>query len=280
MKMFKQMVLTATLFVLPGLSYAGFGHGLGGEIKDSKFIEGQQSGWAARAHVDAPAMCAMKCSKPKCANCAGCPCCGGHRYGKGLGSEYKSKFIPAGQQSGWAGGFKKMAPPAPVAKKEEPKPVVAEAPKPADSDNDGVIDDKDECPGTPAGTKVEASGCPATVKAIEDNWVLKGVNFETSSDKIKSESFGALDEAAGVLKARSKVRVQIQGHTDNMGDEKANQQLSDRRAVSVKNYLVNKGVSASQLETIGYGESMPIADNKTVAGRAQNRRIEFKVLSR
>jgi outer membrane protein OmpA-like peptidoglycan-associated protein len=204
------------------------------------------------------------------------------RYGNGLGGEYKSSFIPLGQQSGWdvrAFVEAPMKKAASAVKKEAPKAVV-QAAKPADTDGDGVIDDKDECPGTAAGTRVEASGCPAAVKAIEDNWVLKGVNFETSSDKIKTESYGVLNDAAEVLKARSKVRVEIQGHTDNMGDDKMNLDLSTRRAASVKNYLVGKGVSAGQLETKGFGESAPVADNNTTAGRAQNRRIEFKVLSR
>ncbi len=204
----------------------------------------------------------------------------------GLGSEHKTRFIPLGQQSGWdaRGNAGEIAPAAP--KKKAPvaaqpqvnKPV--DAVKPADSDGDGVIDSKDECPNTPAGTKVDGSGCSATVKAIEDNWVLKGVNFETGSDKIKAESYGVLNDAAEILKERSKVRVEIQGHTDNTGDAKANQSLSERRANSVKAYLANKGVKASQLEAKGYGQNMPIASNDNNAGRAQNRRIEFKVLSR
>jgi OOP family OmpA-OmpF porin len=91
-----------------------------------------------------------------------------------------------------------------VVQKPEPAKVVA-APTPtppappADSDGDGVIDEKDECSGTLAGTKVDATGCPETVKAIEDNWVLKGVNFETGSDKIKAGSSTVLDEAADIL---------------------------------------------------------------------------------
>jgi OOP family OmpA-OmpF porin len=149
-----------------------------------------------------------------------------------------------------------------------------------DTDADGVADDKDECPGTPAGTAVDTTGCPTTVKAIEDNWTLSGVEFESGSDKIKAGSFATLDEAAETLKARSQVRVEIQGYTDNVGKPEMNQALSEKRAQSVKNYLVGKGVSASQLETKGYGEASPIADNNTKEGRAKNRRIDFKVLSR
>lgn len=153
-------------------------------------------------------------------------------------------------------------------------------PVPVDSDGDGVVDEKDECPGTPAGTAVDTTGCPQTVKAIDDNWVLSGVNFETNSEKIKADSFGVLDGAAEILKARSRVRVEIQGHTDSIGDDAVNQALSERRAASVKTYLIGKGVSGDQLETKGFGETAPIGDNKTKDGRAKNRRIEFKVLSR
>jgi outer membrane protein OmpA-like peptidoglycan-associated protein/outer membrane protein W len=149
-----------------------------------------------------------------------------------------------------------------------------------DTDGDGIPDDKDECPGTPAGTAVDATGCPSTVKAIEDNWTLSGVQFESGSDKITSGSFATLDDAAETLKARSQVRVEIQGYTDNTGKPESNLALSEKRAQSVKNYLVGKGVSASQLETKGYGEASPIADNSTKEGRAKNRRIDFKVLSR
>lgn len=209
-------------------------------------------------------------------------------WGYGLGREHKGIYVPEDQQSGWR--LRREIAPAPVKampapKKEAPKQAVAEpqkqvAQKPLDSDNDGVIDEKDECPGTPSGTKVDATGCSVNVKAVTDNWVLTGVQFETGSDKIKPTSYGVLDEAAGILKARSKVRVEIQGHTDNVGSAAANQTLSDRRAMSVKNYLTGMGVSAGQLETRGLGAVKPVADNGTAEGRAKNRRIEFKVLSR
>lgn len=153
-------------------------------------------------------------------------------------------------------------------------------PVPVDTDGDGIPDDKDECPGTPAGTAVDATGCPQTVKAIQDNWTLTGVQFESGSDKITASSHATLDDAASILAARSRVRVEIGGYTDNTGKPETNLALSDKRAQSVKTYLVSKGVSVSQLETKGYGEANPVADNATKEGRAKNRRIEFKVLSR
>lgn len=152
---------------------------------------------------------------------------------------------------------------------------------PVDTDGDGVTDDKDECAGTPAGTAVDAVGCPQQAKAVPvDNWVLQGVQFETGSDKLKPASLAALDEAAGILVTRTRVRVEIQGHSDSVGKDESNLALSQKRADSVKQYLVSKGVAADRLEAKGYGESMPVGDNATAEGRAKNRRIEFKVLSR
>ncbi|MFN0117050.1 MAG: OmpA family protein [Elusimicrobiota bacterium] len=151
-----------------------------------------------------------------------------------------------------------------------------------DSDGDGVKDDVDQCAGTPVGIAVKADGCPADeAKVIPKNdWVLEGVNFESGSDKLKAEGKVVLDKAAGVLEANPTVTVEVQGHTDNIGGTQLNQALSDKRAMSVKNYLVGKGIAADRLTSAGYGETRPLVDNKTKEGRAKNRRIEFKVLSR
>lgn len=152
---------------------------------------------------------------------------------------------------------------------------------PPDSDTDGVDDGKDQCADTPAGTKVGATGCPEGAGEIPaDEWVLKGVNFEVGSDVLTADSLQVLDGAAAVLLPRKTVRIEIQGHTDSTGDAQKNMELSDKRAVAVKNYLAGKGVEASRLETRGYGSSVPAGDNATAEGRAANRRIEFKVLSR
>ena len=150
-----------------------------------------------------------------------------------------------------------------------------------DGDADGVNDDQDQCAGTPAGTPVDATGCPEAAGEIPaDEWVLKGVTFQSGSDVLAASSAQALDEAAAILLPRKSVRIEIQGHTDSSGDAQKNLALSDKRAVTVKNYLVGKGVEAGRLETKGYGSSVPVGDNATAAGRAANRRIEFKVLSR
>jgi OOP family OmpA-OmpF porin len=158
---------------------------------------------------------------------------------------------------------------------------------PEDSDGDGVSDDRDRCPDTPRGTKVDSAGCPekesapaelAVIPEKKKSLVLEGVNFETNSARLQSSSTAVLDRVAEGLKANSEARVEIGGHTDSRGNDAYNMKLSRDRANSVRDYLVSKGVSKSQLETKGYGESKPIADNKTESGQAVNRRVELKRL--
>lgn len=143
-----------------------------------------------------------------------------------------------------------------------------------DSDGDGVVDSKDACPGTPRGTKVDAQGCEMKAKAIS----LSGIYFVTDSAELKSESIAVLVATADTLNANPGVVVEIAGHTDSTGDANYNQNLSDRRANAVKDHLISQGVDGSRLSASGYGESQPVADNSTSEGRAQNRRVELRVL--
>jgi outer membrane protein OmpA-like peptidoglycan-associated protein len=106
--------------------------------------------------------------------------------------------------------------------------------------------------------------------------ILRGVNFEFDKAVLLTESMGILDRVAASLLAHPEVKVEVAGHTDSDGSDAYNLKLSDRRAKAVRDYLIKKGVPASQLTANGYGESRPIADNKTVAGRAENRRVELK----
>lgn len=108
--------------------------------------------------------------------------------------------------------------------------------------------------------------------------VLRGINFDFDKSDIKPEFVPVLDEAVEILKANPEINVIIEGHTCSMGPEKYNQGLSMRRANSVFNYLTEKGISGDRLKTIGYGETMPIADNSTLEGRRMNRRVEFKIV--
>lgn len=161
-----------------------------------------------------------------------------------------------------------VAPP-PAPRPAPPPPVVA---APRDTDGDGVMDDKDQCAGTPRGTAVDAVGCPR-----KGSITLTGVQFETNSAKLKAESYAPLNAVAADLKPFPRLKVEIQGHTDSVGADAYNLTLSQGRADSVREYLISQGVTAAQLTAKGYGESKPIADNKTAEGRAQNRRVAMDV---
>lgn len=113
--------------------------------------------------------------------------------------------------------------------------------------------------------------------AANTNWILFGVNFEFNKSSLTPEAYPILDHAAEVLKDNTNLKVEIQGHTDNIGSDSYNQKLSEARAKTVRDYLVKNGVDASRLTTVGFGKTKPIADNSTDMGRAQNRRVEFKV---
>jgi OOP family OmpA-OmpF porin len=155
-----------------------------------------------------------------------------------------------------------------------------------DSDNDGVPDFFDKCPNTPAGTKVDGAGCPLPVNkpdvkvyvTEEDRKVVKeairNLEFDFGKATIRAKSFPSLDRVAELLVSKN-FSLKLAGHTDNVGSNDANLKLSKDRAESIKSYLVNKGANASRIEATGYGETQPIATNKTAAGRQQNRRVEF-----
>lgn len=155
-----------------------------------------------------------------------------------------------------------------------------------DNDADGVPDTADKCPDQPEtlnGVK-DDDGCPDKGKTLvvvtDDRIEIKElVQFETNSDKIMGDkSFEILDIVSMVLKGNTAVRVSIEGHTDNRGNADNNRELSKRRAEAVKKYLVDKGIAADRLETVGWGPDRPIADNKKTAGRKANRRVEFMII--
>lgn len=154
-----------------------------------------------------------------------------------------------------------------------------------DRDNDGVTDSSDQCPDQPE-TKNDyndADGCPDTkpqrVEVTAEQIVIKErINFATGKATILSSSFPVLDDVAQVMKDYPKIKVEIGGHTDNVGDDSGNQRLSKSRADSVFEYLLGKGVSAQRMITIGYGETRPIDTNRTEEGRTNNRRVEFIIV--
>ncbi|MCC6207257.1 MAG: OmpA family protein [Gammaproteobacteria bacterium] len=141
-----------------------------------------------------------------------------------------------------------------------------------DSDGDGVIDSKDRCPDTAAGVKVDVRGCE-----IKEVIELPGVNFETGSAQLVTASASVLDEAAGTLIKHPEIKAEVAGHTDNTGAHAFNVDLSQRRAETVMQYLVAKGVPAGNLTARGYGPDQPVADNATKDGRAANRRVELRI---
>ncbi len=200
---------------------------------------------------------------------------------------------------------------------------------PKDSDGDGVIDSRDECPGTPKNEKVDAKGCPldtdgdgvpnskdkcpetpANVEVDDEGCALDGDNdgvpdyrdrcpdtprgasvneqgcwgfegsvvFEVNKWDIRTAAYPLLDSVVKMLKENPEMKIEIQGHTDSTGPESYNQALSEKRANAIKTYLVEKGIDPGRLETKGYGESDPIASNKTAQGRQKNRRVQFKRL--
>jgi OOP family OmpA-OmpF porin len=147
-----------------------------------------------------------------------------------------------------------------------------------DTDGDGIADNMDRCPTVPGVASMK--GCPElkeeTKKLFER--ALTGVKFETGKATIKKESNKILDEVVKVMQENTSYNLEIHGHTDDQGDDAKNMKLSDDRAAAVRKYLESKGVAANRLRSFGHGETQPVADNKTSAGRAQNRRVEFKVM--
>lgn len=156
------------------------------------------------------------------------------------------------------------------------KPVVVEKDF-ADSDKDGVVDGVDQCPNTLEGLEVNSVGCVETDKA--QSVILQGVTFEFDSARLTPNARSILVQAADALKGQPGLKVELAGHTDSVGSEAYNQQLSQRRAESVRNYLLDLGVDPDQLTAVGYGESRPIRSNDTEQGRERNRRVEFNVVS-
>jgi len=146
-----------------------------------------------------------------------------------------------------------------------------------DTDGDGVIDRLDKCPETP-GLKSN-NGCPKVNEEVKQvmRQALEGVFFETSSARIKTESYPVLDNVVTVMNDNPSFQLLISGHTDSRGDDEMNRSLSQKRADSVRQYLINKGVDRSRMRAVGFGETQPVASNDTSAGRAKNRRVEFTV---
>ena len=112
----------------------------------------------------------------------------------------------------------------------------------------------------------------------EKPFILAGVNFDTAKATIRPESFPRLDTVVEFMAHKKTARVEISGHTDNVGNAKSNKTLSEQRAQACRNYIVSKGIDKKRLDAVGFGDERPIAPNDTDEGRQRNRRIEAKEL--
>ncbi len=156
-------------------------------------------------------------------------------------------------------------------------------PPPKDTDGDGIPDNIDKCPNEPETFNgyQDEDGCPDEVPAALKKFtgVIEGITFKTNSANITKKSYDVLDQAVKVLSDYPDTRIEISGHTDNVGKDEYNKELSQKRADAVKDYFVKRGIKAERLTAIGFGMEKPIADNKTSAGKAKNRRTEFQLLT-
>ena len=222
-----------------------------------------------------------------------------------------SNFLYTAGLSFAFGGEKKVVAPPPVVPKDSdgdgvyddadqcpgtPRGVKVDSKGcPLDSDGDGVYDYQDQCPGTPREAKVDSKGCPLDsdgdgVYDYQDQcantpkgasvdqrgcWVLKGVTFDTAKANIRKDVAAILDAVVPILEQNPSTKLEIQGYTDNKGSVESNQKLSERRAKSVMDYLVKKGIDKGRLTAKGFGISNPVATNDTPEGRTENRRVEL-----
>lgn len=158
---------------------------------------------------------------------------------------------------------------------EEPSPLITDAEPVAiaiDQDNDGIVDNVDQCLGSNPKLPVDAVGC-----ALFDG-VMEGVTFESASATLTARAQQVLDKAAKDLLNYPSVRVAVMAHTDNQGDAELNLELSKKRVISVVRYLLGQGVPMKRMRAEAYGEKRPIASNETVDGRERNRRVEFQTI--
>ena len=157
---------------------------------------------------------------------------------------------------------------APVAAaKVEPKPAPVVAPvAPKDSDNDGVMDDKDKCPNTPKGTVVDVDGCTKIIRLH--------VKFDFDKSTVKPAFMPEIQKVADFMKQNPGYNVVLEGHTDSKGSDAYNMKLSDQRAKAVAKALSTLGVAGAKVTTEAYGESKPVATNDTEVGRTENRRVD------
>jgi len=213
----------------------------------------------------------------------------GVEYGFGFGLGIRGEFISFDEdaQYGQLGLVYRFGSPGyqPLARQTPAEPIPVASPLPEsiplqeplaevalDSDNDGVADAIDNCPGTALNAPVDGSGC-----AFFDG-VIEGVNFETGSARLTEQATFILEGVSATMLENPDIRVTIEAHTDNRGSASSNLELSKQRAISVAKFLVDRGIAGSRLQPQAFGESQPRASNATADGRLMNRRVEFNSL--
>jgi OOP family OmpA-OmpF porin len=195
-----------------------------------------------------------------------------HDPNEGGHSEYRGMlgiFVPLGWMES-----PPPAPPATIEIREVVKEVVREVPRTwVDSDGDGVDDDHDRCPNTPRGARVDANGCVIAAQTIE----LRGVTFNLNQATLTPNAETVLDSVVPAFIGQPSLRAEVAGHTDSHGSAAYNLNLSQRRAESVRAYLVAHGAHSEQLSARGYGKSELLIDPEKGEGdRERNRRVELR----
>ena len=147
-----------------------------------------------------------------------------------------------------------------------------------DSDGDGVTDSLDQCPNTPRGIKVDRVGCPVPIPGKVSITLL--VEFDFDKAVVRPQYHNDIEKVANFLRAYPKTNGELEGHTDSIGSDEYNKNLSKQRAESVKKYLVDMfNVDAARISTMGYGESRPVSTNETEEGRQRNRRVVANIVT-
>lgn len=156
--------------------------------------------------------------------------------------------------------------------KEVPAPAPEVVPVSVDDDGDGVVNERDKCPNTLKGARVDGNGC-----VVEQTLTIRDITFENNSARLTANAQRLMENVVAFLRSDSTARISISGHTDSVASDAYNMKLSRSRANEVRDYLVGYGIDASRLEAAGYGESRPVATNATAEGRELNRRVEFRI---
>ena len=156
--------------------------------------------------------------------------------------------------------------------KEVPAPAPEVVPVSVDDDGDGVVNERDKCPNTLKGARVDGNGC-----VVEQTLTIRDITFENNSARLTANAQRLMENVVAFLRSDSTARISISGHTDSVASDAYNMKLSRSRANEVRDYLVGYGIDASRLDAAGYGESRPVATNATAEGRELNRRVEFRI---